>query len=251
MVTSIKNNNRNESEMRESKMHVPQKSLLLLSGGPDSTTLAYFLKEQGVLFQALTFDLGEECSNRQIEYAKKIIQRLNVPHTIVDLHHLKEFLNLSFTETLLTNPSPRVLPFGSSIVLSASIVYALRNNFSKIFIAANKEDAEFSKEYSKEYYDFWTQLVEFSVNRRISIEAPFINLTKAQILKMGKEYGVPFELTWSCLRGGRFHCGKCSGCKHRIKAFREAGIRDPTIYEGSGIAKLNIPLLVKGRGLLL
>lgn len=212
-------------------MYAPQKSLLLLSGGPDSATLAYFLKEQNISFQALTFDLGEECSDRQIEHAEKIARRLNVCHVIADLHCLKEFLRLSFGETLLANPSPGVLSFGSSIVLSASIIYALRNGFSRIFIATNKEDAEFSKEYSNEYYKHWARLVKLVTNKEIFIETPFITLTKAQIFKLGKSYGVPFELTWSCLHGRRFHCGECSGCKHRIKAFREAGIEDPTTYE--------------------
>jgi 7-cyano-7-deazaguanine synthase len=64
----------------------------------------------------------------------------------------------------------------------------------------------------------------------IRIEAPFSNLQKSEVLKIGKQLGVPFDLTWSCYRGEEKHCGRCESCLNRKNAFKEAKIDDPTEY---------------------
>jgi 7-cyano-7-deazaguanine synthase len=64
----------------------------------------------------------------------------------------------------------------------------------------------------------------------IRIEAPFSNLQKSEVLKIGKQLGVPFELTWSCYRNEEKHCGRCESCMNRKNAFKEAKIDDPTEY---------------------
>jgi 7-cyano-7-deazaguanine synthase len=67
--------------------------------------------------------------------------------------------------------------------------------------------------------------------REIRVEAPLITLTKAEIIRLGHELGVPFELTWSCYRGGEKACGRCDSCILRLKGFMEAGFEDPLTYE--------------------
>ncbi|MFA7653406.1 MAG: 7-cyano-7-deazaguanine synthase, partial [Candidatus Omnitrophota bacterium] len=60
----------------------------------------------------------------------------------------------------------------------------------------------------------------------IKIMAPLLYKTKAQIIRLGHKLGVPFELTWSCYKGGRSPCGKCDSCYYRAKGFKEAGLKD-------------------------
>lgn len=62
--------------------------------------------------------------------------------------------------------------------------------------------------------------------------APFENMTKTDIVKRGYSLHVPFELTWSCYKGGLTHCGQCGTCSERKEAFREAKVMDPTVYQG-------------------
>lgn len=68
----------------------------------------------------------------------------------------------------------------------------------------------------------------------VMIERPFIHLTKAEIVKRGREFGVDFGQTWSCYKGGEIHCGTCGTCVERREAFVMAGVEDPTVYADRG-----------------
>jgi 7-cyano-7-deazaguanine synthase len=73
------------------------------------------------------------------------------------------------------------------------------------------------------------------------LEAPFINIDKTEIAKLGAKLNVPYELTWSCYKGGNTHCGRCGTCVERIEAFTDAGVNDPTVYtDGIGFALAEI-----------
>ena len=76
------------------------------------------------------------------------------------------------------------------------------------------------------------QMERLATEKPIALIVPFINFTKTDIVKLGHELGVPFKYTWSCYKGKDVHCGICSTCAERKKAFIEAGIIDPTQYEG-------------------
>jgi 7-cyano-7-deazaguanine synthase len=65
--------------------------------------------------------------------------------------------------------------------------------------------------------------------RPVEIRTPLIDLTKAQIVRLGLDVGAPLELTWSCYRGGPAPCGACDACRLRAKGFAEAGVADPAL----------------------
>ena len=67
--------------------------------------------------------------------------------------------------------------------------------------------------------------------KQLKIEAPFVGMTKADVVKIGTELGVPYELTWSCYEGGEKPCGKCGTCIDRAKAFELNNISDPAVKE--------------------
>jgi 7-cyano-7-deazaguanine synthase len=68
-------------------------------------------------------------------------------------------------------------------------------------------------------------------DRKISVLAPFVTWDKGDIVRRGVELGVPFDLTWSCYKGGTEHCGRCGTCIDRQEAFKKCGIIDPVSYE--------------------
>jgi 7-cyano-7-deazaguanine synthase len=70
-----------------------------------------------------------------------------------------------------------------------------------------------------------------------------VNQTKAQIASWGAQLGVPFEDTWSCYKGGDYHCGRCGTCIERIEAFHIAGVKDPTVYQD-----MTMYLELRGKG---
>jgi 7-cyano-7-deazaguanine synthase len=67
---------------------------------------------------------------------------------------------------------------------------------------------------------------------RVELVTPFVERTKAEIVRRGADLGVPFEKTWSCYQGGEVHCGRCGTCVERREAFELAGVADPTQYPG-------------------
>jgi 7-cyano-7-deazaguanine synthase len=72
--------------------------------------------------------------------------------------------------------------------------------------------------------------VEGFGHERLHLYAPFVNKSKTDIARIGGDLGVPFEHTWSCYKGDRYHCGTCGTCVERIEALRDAGVQDRTIY---------------------
>jgi 7-cyano-7-deazaguanine synthase len=76
-----------------------------------------------------------------------------------------------------------------------------------------------------------TDAIKNGTYEGISILAPYTNITKIDIAKIGTKLGLDYSKTYSCYKGGEKHCGKCGTCVERKEAFREAGIKDPTIYE--------------------
>ena len=118
------------------------------------------------------------------------------------------------------------------ILLSKAAIYAVRNRCSPIVLgplAGNPfPDAR------PEFFSAMAEAVSLGLNMPIRIEAPFLSFGKADVIRLGVELGVPFGLTLSCMQpaGGSvsLHCGRCSKCRERRDAFREAGIEDPASY---------------------
>lgn len=75
----------------------------------------------------------------------------------------------------------------------------------------------------------WQDAVYIGSGKQLEIKAPFVNLTKADIVKEGLRLKVPYELTWSCYEGGDKPCGKCGTCIDRAKAFEKNGVKDPAL----------------------
>ncbi len=87
-----------------------------------------------------------------------------------------------------------------------------------------------TREYTKEFIELFETATKIA-RSPIRILTPFLNMRKADVIRLGYKLGVPFELTWSCVRpiNGK-HCGRCPGCLRRKKALKEASVPDPTVY---------------------
>jgi 7-cyano-7-deazaguanine synthase len=82
-----------------------------------------------------------------------------------------------------------------------------------------------------QFFDAMAGALSTGLATPISIEAPFARLHKSDVIRLGREIGVPLELTLSCMQSRNgLHCGRCSKCRERIEAFKQAGVSDPTAY---------------------
>ena len=217
-------------------MEQTKKAVIVLSGGPDSATVAYWAKKQGYQIYPITFKYGQ-IAVKETEAAQKIAQNLNTSTKIIDLSNLKDIFagatSLVSREIPLTSEfsAPIIVPFRNAIFLSAAVAYAVTVGANKIFYGAQGSDEPFYPDCRREFYEAFEKAARLGTCEEIEIKAPFSGSKKSDLIKEGKKLGVPFQITWSCYLDGKIHCGKCESCTNRKKAFKEANVVDPTEYE--------------------
>jgi 7-cyano-7-deazaguanine synthase len=224
-------NLRSKQAMKENK-----KVVIVLSGGPDSATAAYWAKAQDYQIYPITFNYGQ-IALKETEAAQKIALALGTTTKIIDLSALKEIFSgvtpLCNTNIPLTSEfsAPIIVPFRNAIFLSAAVAYAVTVGATQIFYGAQGSDEPFYPDCRREFYEAFEKAARLGTCEEITIKAPFSDGKKSDLIKEGAKLGVPFELTWSCYRDGANHCGVCESCVNRKKAFAEAGITDPIKYQ--------------------
>jgi 7-cyano-7-deazaguanine synthase len=217
-------------------MNPTKKCVIVLSGGPDSAAVAYWAIKQGYKIYPITFNYGQ-IAIKETESAKQIAKKLGTTTKIIDLSALKKIFSnvtsLCNTDIPLTMEfsAPIIVPFRNAIFLSAAVAYAVAVGAEMIFYGAQGSDEPFYPDCRREFYEAFEKAARLGTCQEITIQAPFSSKSKSDLFSAGAELGVPFELTWSCYRDRAKHCGKCESCNNRKKAFKEAGIADPTEYE--------------------
>ena len=216
-------------------MTVKGKCVVVLSGGPDSSTVAYWAKDQGYEVLAMSCKYGQ-IATKEVECATRIAAELGVSLKVIDLSSLKQIFsgvtslvdaNIPLTSSF---SGPIIVPFRNAIFLSTAVAYAVAIGAMRIFYGAQGSDAPYYPDCRKEFYESFQSAARLGTGQDLVIEAPFSQMSKSALVKLGSQLGVPFELTWSCYLNGQKHCGKCESCTNRKKAFTEAGLTDPAEY---------------------
>ncbi len=213
-------------------------SVIIVSGGMDSITLLYDKKEEIAL--AVTFDYGSNHNAKEIAWAKVHCERLKIKHIVIKL----DFMHKYFTSSLLEgadaipeghyadeNMKSTVVPFRNGIMLSIAAGIAESNGLKKVLIANHGGDHTIYPDCRPAFIKAMNEATENGTYVNVSICAPYTNITKADIARIGKRLGIDYSETWSCYKGGEKHCGKCGTCIERKEALALAGIEDKTEYE--------------------
>ncbi len=230
--------------------------VLSFSGGLDSVVLLHELIKAKKKLRAIYLDFGKLPAQRELSSAKYHSLQLGVPLDVVPMqgvtHMAQGFASLAemMTDELdvggstgfetrdgfLTrgcrNDAARVSGF--LVVAGVTAYYAQLLGVEHVAFAVTKEQTKAVPGVLKSL-DSFSKAVEILNTKAgsFSLETPFQNLTKAEIIKKGAKLKVPFDSTWSCLLGGIMHCGKCVQCLERQSAFKAAKINDSTVYEES------------------
>jgi 7-cyano-7-deazaguanine synthase len=207
------------------------KVLLMLSGGPDSATLGGVVAREpaaGNPPRAVYLRSGHPADAKEIEAAQQIASRIGSRLEIVDI---PELLHALQGDRLMTPSENSMVPFGNAIALSLMMLCAIRAQAPAIYVGYQRHDAEENAGYARPAMDRLESLAAIDRDPAPKIIAPFLHTTKTEVFKLGAAMGVPYDLTWSCLRAGRLHCGRCTACRARRRAFADAGLVDPTRYE--------------------
>lgn len=211
---------------------------IILSGGMDSVTMLYDFKDDIAL--AITFDYGSNHNKREIEMAKYHTNLLGIEHIIIDLDFIHQYFKSSLLEGAdavpeghykSENMKSTVVPFRNGIMLSIACGLAESRNLKYIMIANHAGDHTIYPDCRPEFIESMTKACENGTFTHTRIFAPYTNITKGDIAKIGKRLNLDYTKTYSCYKGGEKHCGKCGTCVERKEALAEAGIEDKTIYE--------------------
>ncbi len=217
------------------------KAVVIVSGGLDSTTLLYWVLKQGYEPHVLSFDYGQR-HKKELEYARRTCEKLGVNHKVVDLRSIRELLqgsaltseSIKVPEEHYTHEGQKItiVPNRNAIMLNIAIGYAVSIGSDKVFYAAHYNDRAIYPDCRWEFVQSMNITAKLANdNPRLEIVAPFVHTTKAEIVKIGSELGVPFEDTWSCYNGNEKACGVCGTCRERIEAFQMNTLHDPMEYE--------------------
>lgn len=213
-------------------------SVIIYSGGLDSTTLLYDERDRVAL--AVTFDYGSNHAVREIACARHHCGQLGIEHLVIELG----FMGRYFHSSLLSggdaipsgnydeeNMKSTVVPFRNGIMLSIACGLAESRGLKRVLIANHGGDHAIYPDCRPSFINAMDAAMRAGTYVNVEIAAPYTHLTKADIVRRGAKLGVDYGETYSCYRGGEHHCGTCGTCSERREAFREAGIPDPTEYE--------------------
>ncbi len=213
-------------------------SIIVLSGGLDSTTLLY--EYQSRIALAVSFDYGSNHNQRELAFAALHCERLGIKHLIIPL----DFIHQYFHSSLLSgadavpegnyddeNMRSTVVPFRNGIMLAVAAGLAEDNGLQQIMMANHAGDHAIYPDCRPSFVLAMDNAVQAGTYNGVRLFTPYTNLTKADIARRGKALGIDYSETWSCYKGGEHHCGKCGTCTERIEALREAGVEDKTVYE--------------------
>jgi 7-cyano-7-deazaguanine synthase len=219
-----------------------------LSGGLDSVTLAHALAADGLDLIALSFHYGQRHA-KELDRAARCADRLEAEHHVVDLRPVGALLTGSaLTDSAVAVPeghytdvsmAATVVPNRNAIMLSVAVGVAVARRAGAVATAVHAGDHAIYPDCRPAFIDAIEHEARVANEGFIAdgfrVLAPFLQLSKSEIVRRGAALGVPFDETWSCYLGEDLHCGRCGTCVERREAFELAGVHDPTPYAAATV----------------
>jgi len=216
-----------------------KRCVAIVSGGIDSITLYYYLKNKEYNVDILSFDYGAKHNAKELPMIEKHIIKCEDTHIIIPL----EFINEHFNSSLLKsgedipeghyedeNMKSTVVPFRNGIMLSIAIGYAESKGISKVFLGSHAGDHAIYPDCRSIFTKAMSMAGTLGTYNEVQVVSPFNDLTKADIVSIGYGLNIKYENTWSCYKGKNVHCGVCGTCVERKEAFALSNLKDPTVY---------------------
>lgn len=224
-----------------------KRAVVILSGGLDSTVCMSAARQEGYEIFPITYSYGQR-HHREVEQARKVADFYGcIKHLVIDIGFFRAIGESALTSDNVNVPTNRSIeemekdipvtyvPFRNAVFLSMAVGYAESIKAEKIYIGVNALDYSGYPDCRPQFIRAFQEAVSQGTaasdkGMQIIIEAPLINMTKAEIVKFGVQNSAPLHLTTSCYQGGEKACGQCDSCLLRLKGFREAGLKDPIEY---------------------
>jgi len=223
-------------------LHPSSLAVCLVSGGMDSCVVAAIAREENDEVAFLHVSYGQRTEARERRAFEELADHYAVKKRLaVSIESLKAIGGSSLTDenipvaqaNLASREIPTsYVPFRNAHMLAIATSWAETIGAQRIYIGAVAEDSSGYPDCRPEFYQAFQQAIDAGTRpeTRVEIVTPVIHLSKAEIVRRGLELGAPLELTWSCYAAEDRACGRCDSCALRLRAFAEAGTRDPISY---------------------
>lgn len=212
-----------------------------MSGGMDSTLVAYIMRSRGYGIVALHFNYGQRTVEKELEAYRAICDALGIGAKYeIDLDFFTTIGASALTDHNIDVPTAGVepgvpvtyVPFRNGIFLSIATAIAEKEGCEAIAIGVVEEDGSGYPDCRESFIDAFEKAANLGTKEttRITIEMPLVRLKKSQIVSEALKLNVPLHLTWSCYQNSDTACGVCDSCRLRLHGFEQAGVKDPIPY---------------------
>lgn len=218
---------------------MPEKVVVIYSGGMDSFTLLNEVSQNGDEVFALSFDYGQRHS-KELTYAQRVCKQLNIAHKVVDIRAINSLIGGSSLTDNIDVPEGHyedlsmqqtVVPNRNMILLSLATGYAVSLEAKKVYYGAHGGDHAIYPDCRPEFVEKMNQVCAIANYQSVEICTPYLHLDKGQILQKGLAMKLNYGDSWTCYNGRTHACGKCGACQERLEAFEVNRTVDPLEYE--------------------
>ena len=217
------------------------RAIVLLSGGMDSLVCAASAAKDCDEINFLHFSYGQRTEKKELACFEALVKHYRPKRAkVVDYHWLSEIGGSALTDSSLligahgasTSVPNTYVPFRNATLLCAAVAWAEVIDADSIYIGAVEEDSSGYPDCREVFFAAFAKTISTGSEKgaKISIKTPVLHLNKAEIVELGMELKAPFELSWSCYVNNKEACGLCDSCYLRLKAFANAGCKDPIPY---------------------
>ena len=217
------------------------KTVVVCSGGLDSVTLAHRIAHEKRLVHLVSFDYGQR-HRKELDCARDCAVRLGAKHDVIDITAVGQHLTGSALTDRMAVPDGHyaeqtmratIVPNRNAIMLTIAFGLATATGAQAVAAAVHSGDHFIYPDCRGTFVDAFAAMQRQALDgvAHIGFETPFLQWSKADIVREGARLGVPFAQTWSCYKGAERHCGRCGTCVERREAFQLCGVDDSTPYD--------------------
>lgn len=188
-------------------MPTPKPVILLLSGGLDSVTALYYLRQQGYSVHCLCCDYKQP-HVQELTWARHHCHRLGVLFTTIELPDLGGLTDENW-----------IIPNRNAILLSLAVNLAVKAKAESVVIGCNADDESYFPDCRMAFIQAYNNMLTVS-EIPVEVCAPFLDWPKWKIGGLAREMCIPLHEIWTCYRGGKEPCGKCPACQKLEAALR-------------------------------
>lgn len=220
----------------------PTATVVIYSGGMDSYTVLHRALREGLEVHALSFDYGQRHA-RELDVATHVCRQLGIPHQVVDIRAIHGLIdNSALTNADQAMPTgdyaddnlrATVVPNRNMILLSLAIAKAVNIGAGRVDYGAHGGDHVLYPDCRPEFVDAMNHVAGIANFEHVTLHAPYLYSSKADILRDGLSMGLDYQHTWTCYEGRALACGQCGSCRERLEAFAANNVLDPLAYDAT------------------